>query len=60
MHIPINLTFDFPLLAVPFIEPNGFRHLFASMGFICLLDLHSRGKTIKDFHLEYTDINIEN
>lgn len=60
MHIPINLTFDFPLLAVPSTEPNGFGHLFASMGFIRLLDLHLGRKTIKVLYLEYTDIKVTN
>lgn len=51
-------TFHFPPLA-PSVELDGFRHLFASVGFICLLDLHSQWTTIKDFDLENTDVNKE-
>lgn len=55
---PSIKTFHFPLLA-PSVELDGFRHLFASVGFICLLDPHSQWKTIKDFDLENTNVNKE-
>lgn len=48
--------FDFPLLVGPFIELNGFRHLFTSMGFVCFWDLHSLGETLKDIQSEYMNI----
>ena len=51
-------TFHFPPSA-PSVELDGFRHLFASVGFICLLDLHSQWKTIEDFDLENTNAKKE-
>lgn len=55
---PSIKTFHFAL-SVPSIELNGFRHLFASVGFICLLDLHPHWETIKDFAWQNTDVNQE-
>lgn len=55
---PSIKTFHFAL-SVPSVELNGFRHLFASVGFICLLDLHPHWNTIKDFDLQNTDVNKE-
>lgn len=55
---PSIKTFHFPRLA-PSVELDGFRHLFASVGFICLVDLHYQWKTIKDFDLENTNVNKE-
>lgn len=55
---PSIKTLHFPLSA-PSVELDGFRHLFASVGFICLLDLHPQRKTIKYFDLENTDANKE-